>query len=688
MPNIPCPQHLDCESADAPLAGNLTAESPDVRKFFKTTYRRDGSVLCESTVSQALADLCNPPPDGSTVIYSSSPQSNSITCPNGAVITFDAAAGMALGFTQAESDASSAALIASLVSQLCALGPDNPGGGDPCTVECAGGSVTYTPPAGASGDLSPCEVAQMLCELNPLVPNAEQTCTQSCPNGESRSFTMPAGLFYGLSQVEADAQAYQFACLAAVVTCGTPPVPTGTEPDTSPIWWTNNALFCSIPCGGTSSYFHFIAAGLFFRRTLAAANSAAAAYACQQGATEQVCLGALSTSACLGVPFAELIASTGTTTWSVIGQLPTGLEMANGLVFGTPSVAGSYAFAVRATLASGSYSQRTYAMIIAGITTTALADGDQDVAYAELLEQSGFTDATWSIVSGALPAGLSLTSDGIIQGTPTGSGDSTFTVRVIGDNGEFCDKELGITIEAATGLNPVEWWKMDEAGSGVRTGSFAGQVLTPFGALPISSQPGVIGDSTRFEWRDVPFVDYSLVQVIPESTFWAYTTGEALQYGCWIKQNAGDSGDIFVQYQLHDAGGGFAGLFRLWIDSFDNTINVQLSAGGASALLTQPFTPSGAFQFFQFYLDPSTAKVGLRVDNGAVLDVESSITGVLASYPKGLFTIFAGRTELIVGVGSFDICDLSIYPFKLNTAQSDYLWNSGNGRTWPSVLPP
>jgi hypothetical protein len=687
MPNIPCPQHLDCESADAPLAGNLTAEAPDVRKFFKTTYRRDGSVLCESTVSQALVDLCNPPPDGSTVIYSSSPQSNAITCPNGAVITFDASAGLALGFTQADSDAAAAALLSSLISQLCALGPDNPGPGEPCTVECAGGTVTYTPPAGASGDLSACEVAQMLCELNPLVPNTEQTCTQSCPNGESRSFTMPAATFYGLSQVEADALAYQFACLAAVVTCGTPPEPSGTDPDPSPIWWTNSALFCSIPCGDSSGYFHFIAAGLFFRRSLAAANSAAAAYACQQGATQQVCLGALSGSACLGVPFAELIASSGTPTWALIGQLPTGLEMANGLVFGTPSVAGSYTFAVRATLASGSYSQRTYAMIIAGITTTALADGEQDVAYAELLEQSGFTDATWSIVSGALPAGLSLTTDGIIEGTPTGSGDSTFTVRVTGDSGQFCDKELGITIAPASSANPLEWWKMDEGTiGGPRVGSYNSVSLINSGDNPVDGVGGVIGSATRMLWTDVPNTD--AIMVTGDSVPLAYN-GNGISVSFWLRYGSPTQGSFLLDYR-HFNGVTFETKFRVTIDS-SGTISLSLLdlvSGASGDIFNIPFTPSGSYQFYEMQYDPGAAKIYLRINNGAVMDLDANVVGAMNNRATNQVDIEAYNGAGISTSGSYSICDLSIYPFKLNSTQSDYLWNSGNGRTWPAVLPP
>lgn len=690
MPNIPCPQHLDCESADAPLAGNLTAEAPDVRKFFKTTYRRDSSVLCESTVSQALVDLCNPPPDGSTVIFSSSPQSNSITCPNGAIVRFDANSGLALGFTQGESDATAGALLSSLVSQLCALGPDNPGPGDPCTVECAGGTITYTPPAGASGDLSACEVAQMLCELNPLVPNTAQTCTQSCPNGESRSFTMPAGTFYGLSQVEADAQAYQFACLAAVVTCGTPPVPTGTEPDNSPIYWTNSALFCSIPCGGTSSYFQFIAAGLFFRRNLSAANSAAASHACQQGATQQFCLGALTTSACLGVAFSELIASTtGTLEWTVIGQLPTGLSMSNGLVFGTPSVAGSYSFAVRAMRSDGSYAQRIYSMTVAGIITTALSGGEQNVAYAELLEQSGFTDATWSIISGGLPTGITLNADGIISGTPTGSGTSTFNARVIGDNGAFCDKELSIVIQPASSINPVEWWKMDESGSSDRIGSYAGTVLTEFGSAGISSVAGVIGNATRFNWASAP-PNTGGLEVFPSDASLAYASGNGLSIGCWIKSNsAGKPGICIVRYQFTDAGGGFDGLLNLFMDVAANNLRIQLfdAVSGAGAIIDHAFVASGAFQFFQFYLDPIAAKVGLRINNAFITEI--AVTGgTVGSHAKGRMFVFASGDGGVPDSGTFDVCDVSAYPIVLNTAQNDYLWNSGNGQSWPAVLPP
>src|SRR5271166_7156151 len=51
--------------------------------------------------------------------------------------------------------------------------------------------------------------------------------------------------------------------------------------------------------------------------------------------------------------------------------------------------------------------------------------------YMEGLVATGGTQPyTWTIDSGALPAGLSLSADGVISGTPTTAGMSSFTVRV------------------------------------------------------------------------------------------------------------------------------------------------------------------------------------------------------------------------------------------------------------------
>jgi hypothetical protein len=67
-----------------------------------------------------------------------------------------------------------------------------------------------------------------------------------------------------------------------------------------------------------------------------------------------------------------------------------------------------------------------------GITiTSSLNAGTAGTAYSLALTVNGGTAPyTWSISSGALPAGLTLSTSGVLSGTPTAAGTSTFTVQV------------------------------------------------------------------------------------------------------------------------------------------------------------------------------------------------------------------------------------------------------------------
>jgi formylglycine-generating enzyme required for sulfatase activity len=80
-------------------------------------------------------------------------------------------------------------------------------------------------------------------------------------------------------------------------------------------------------------------------------------------------------------------------------------------------------------------------------TSSPLPNGTVDRAYSVTLAASGgATPYTWSLDSGNLPDGLSLSSGGVISGTPTASGTSSFTMRVTGDNNLSSTKEFDLTI--------------------------------------------------------------------------------------------------------------------------------------------------------------------------------------------------------------------------------------------------
>ena len=79
------------------------------------------------------------------------------------------------------------------------------------------------------------------------------------------------------------------------------------------------------------------------------------------------------------------------------------------------------------------------------ITTTNLPNGTVGTSYNQTLAADGTTPITWSIESGGtLPAGLQL-ENGVITGTPTTAGTSTFTVKAENSYGSD-SKKLSITI--------------------------------------------------------------------------------------------------------------------------------------------------------------------------------------------------------------------------------------------------
>ncbi|HZN94696.1 MAG TPA: putative Ig domain-containing protein, partial [Myxococcales bacterium] len=111
------------------------------------------------------------------------------------------------------------------------------------------------------------------------------------------------------------------------------------------------------------------------------------------------------------------------------GQLPPGVTLdtptgATGAIAGTPTSGGTFTATFSATDANGATAtaSATIEVLASGppsVVTTSLPNGVVGSAYlATLVAQNGQTPYTWSVTSGALPAGLTLdTSTGAISGT-------------------------------------------------------------------------------------------------------------------------------------------------------------------------------------------------------------------------------------------------------------------------------
>ena len=138
--------------------------------------------------------------------------------------------------------------------------------------------------------------------------------------------------------------------------------------------------------------------------------------------------------------------SPGAVAWAIRGNLPSGLQLNNdGTLTGMPTAGGTSSFEITASYLSKS-GVRTYAVFVADITVS-LADAmpptgvvgqtysgfdfkpslsvSGDAAYA-----GNGANVTWSLASGALPAGLALDpSTGVVAGKPTAFGTGPVTIK-------------------------------------------------------------------------------------------------------------------------------------------------------------------------------------------------------------------------------------------------------------------
>ena len=80
-----------------------------------------------------------------------------------------------------------------------------------------------------------------------------------------------------------------------------------------------------------------------------------------------------------------------------------------------------------------------------------LPPGTVGVAYSQQLTASGGTGAyVFSVLSGALPAGLTLSSSGLLSGTPATVGSSPVTIQAT--DGSGCPGVIAYTIAIAAGV--------------------------------------------------------------------------------------------------------------------------------------------------------------------------------------------------------------------------------------------
>jgi hypothetical protein len=204
----------------------------------------------------------------------------------------------------------------------------------------------------------------------------------------------------------------------------------------------NEEQECTVTCNVDGTYTFTVAAGVFVAATQAEANAIAASYACNQAYATKLCMANITNEVlCAGDEFDETVTILGEERnlvfQIVAGELPSGVELIGQnmafQLFGIPDTAGQYSFTVRATDDDGNYADKEYSMVILEILDSSLPDFQFGIPYAHTMTATGGSgNYLWSIVSGTLPSGLTMSPGGTISGTPNiAAVDSTFVVKVV-----------------------------------------------------------------------------------------------------------------------------------------------------------------------------------------------------------------------------------------------------------------
>ena len=141
--------------------------------------------------------------------------------------------------------------------------------------------------------------------------------------------------------------------------------------------------------------------------------------------------------------------------WAITsGSVPAGLTFEpSGRIFGTPtSTTGEVSFRVRLTDALGQMTFRWFFIDVTdgiAITTTTLRDAVASQGYGVPIQATGGGGGrTWTVESGSLPNGLTLSNFGSLNGSPWETGDFAFTVRVTDSSGRTDAQALMLHVAA------------------------------------------------------------------------------------------------------------------------------------------------------------------------------------------------------------------------------------------------
>lgn len=258
----------------------------------------------------------------------------------------------------------------------------------------------------------------------------------------------------------------------------------------------------------------------------------------------------------------------------------------------------------------------------------------------------------------------------------------TVHYRIVAVSSQGTSRGADVTINLATLPTPLVWWKMEEAGAGNRLDTIHGLAFVPGGPFgTIAGIAGKIGNAIQISGASPPAAGLDkFIEAPPSpgfSAFIPYTQGNGMDITFWMKVS-GANFSFDLVWNNNDAGGSFMDL--IYRPSFYGA-NLALQWDGAYQALSPWALADGAWHFYRIFLDATNFKIGVQVDNGAIVtapydplfDALNAVSGEVALYVN---SDGAPPNSITLGLD-----EIALWPRKLTDAEATILYNSGSGKT-------
>ena len=311
------------------------------------------------------------------------------------------------------------------------------------------------------------------------------------------------------------------------------------------------------------------------------------------------------------------------------------------------------------------------------ITTESLPDGTVGKSYSDTsLAATGDTPITWRVSNGSLPAGLSLSEDGKITGTPTTEGTSTFTITATNTTGSD-SKEFSLTIKPV----PVTGVKLDKTELSLYTGESA--LLNATVEPDNATNKNVTWESSN---PDVATVADGVVTAVKEgeATITVTTEDGSNTAICKVKVTQ-STYSITSDIMALDFGSTYIG----YTQPTAQTVTIT-NTGNRPQTLDQPTSTTNfvvgtlskmelaAGEGATFTVQPKAGlAVGTYSENITVSSSEGATVTIPTSFTVlGVTNIIINKSELILYIGDSETLTATIEPIE--AAGQTVTWKSSN----------